>query len=148
MDSTITKHLKMLSLKPKGDEFFKDVAQGLTGKSVSNPKEAKVIVRETIAKGEVDASNDNVAGLQQQVAEEKQGMGTVNPNRRLAKAYIFNRTAFDEDSAEKYMDTQNVKYGKPRLVGGNILIPLDSITKQDRLASKRIDDNISILHSV
>jgi len=70
MDEVITNHLKNLTIKPRPTSWFKDVADDLGQGNTSNPKAA---VRAIISKGQVAASNDNVQGLQQQVAKEKSG---------------------------------------------------------------------------
>lgn len=140
MDSTITKYLKLLTLKPKSDKFFIDVAKGLTGKTISDPKQAKLAVREKISEGEVKASNDNVAGLEAQVVKEQNGNGVAPP-----KAYFFKSPAYGEQKAEDYVKQWHERCGKPRLLGGGILIPLSNITKQDKLTFRRINDDISTL---
>lgn len=147
MDKTITTHLKKLTLKPRSDDFFKDVATDLTGKKVNNPKEAKVIVREKISEGQVEASNDNVEGLQAQVVSEQEGGGTGKYSRQ-AKAFMFKKPAFNEEKAEKYLDDRKLPYGRPVHTKSTILLPLASISTDETLASKKIDANISILHTV
>jgi hypothetical protein len=147
MDKTITQHLKKLKLKPRSDNYFKEVASELIGKNVNSTKEAKVIVRKTISDGQVDASNDNVEGLKNQVISEQQGGGTHKYSRQ-AKAYIFNKSAFDHKSAEKYLDDKKIQYGRPKDMENYILLPLDSINKDDRLITKKINENVSILHTI
>jgi len=147
MEKTITSHLKKLNLKPRSDNFFKEVAEDLTGKTVDNPKEAKVIVRVKISEGQVTASNDNLSGLKAQVVSEQEGGGTSG-YKRLAKAFMFKKPTYNEEKAEKYLDDRNIAYGRPVHTKKTILLPLDSISKDDTLASKRIDEHISILHCV
>lgn len=153
MDKIITKHLKNLVLKPRSDEFFQEVAEDMTGNKVQ-AKKAKIIVRKKISEGQVEASNDNVEGLkkqvvdeQKQVVDEQNGGGTEN-FRRQAKAYLFNKSSFDEKKAEEYLDKRDIQYGKPRNFRDKILIPLANISKNDKLGTKEVDSHVHILHTL
>lgn len=146
MDEVITKHLKNLVLKPRSDEFFQEVAEDMTGKKVP-PKKAKVLVRKKISEGQVEASNDNVEGLKKQVVDEQNGGGTEK-YRRQAKGYLFNKSSFDEEKAEEYLDNQNIQYGRPLNFENHILIPLASISKNDKLGTKKVDTHVHILHTL
>lgn len=71
MDQVITEHLKRITIKPRPTSWFRAVAQEL-GKPTTAHK-AKAVVRSTISKGQVAASNDNIKGLRAQAEKEKKG---------------------------------------------------------------------------
>ena len=70
MDQIITKHLQNMTVKPRPESWFRNVAEDLGQKSTPNPK---AVVRATISKGQVAASNDNIELLKKQAQSAKGG---------------------------------------------------------------------------
>lgn len=139
MEQQITKDLKKLKLQPRSRENFQEIAQKLTGKSVPK-EEAKAVVREEISDGQVKASNDNVEGLQAQVEREQNG-GKINRE----KAYMFDSGIFTPQEAEAYLDKRNIRYAKPKTLGGRHLLAIDNIRVNDIISGKKVDNGVTVL---
>lgn len=80
MDNTITQHLKKLTITPRSDDWYKQVAQKI-GRPAGSGGRAKVAVRDFISEGQKKASNDNHEMLDRQVQEEakqQQGKGSAD----------------------------------------------------------------------
>jgi len=94
MDELISKHLQNLTIKPRPTSWFREVADDLGHGNAPNPK---AVVRSTISKGQVAASNDNVQGLEQQ-AKKEAGRGVHIPPKLVhgaTSAYLTGKIPFE-----------------------------------------------------
>lgn len=138
MDRTITQHLKKISIKPRGDNFFKSVASELSGETIDDPKEAKVLIRKAVSEGQKEASNDNHSGLDRQVKmeiKEQNGGGVIGDEY----AYIFQKPKHTKESSELFLRNRGVKFGKPQEFKNAWLLPLRDISRNGSYTSRPLE---------
>lgn len=147
MEKIITKHLKKMKIEPRGDDFYIQAAEEMTNEKHDDPKKARVTVREEVSKGQIQAENDNIDGLKNQVIEEKkaQMIGRGFKISDSTKALIFKRPLYSLDKVEKYLDRKHIKYGKPKVYVTHIIVPLQNVKKGEKTSLQILTKGIKAL---